>query len=87
MTTSIGQENPPEGTDPLLAEFLQRRFISIEVALDDASHSFPPRKQMPYKPQVGQIYYFNNPADHNYDPEITSEGWWGLKSTGWVLIA
>ena len=83
---SISQEDVPESVDEELREFLARRFIDIAVALDKPSR-YVERKEMPYKPQQGSIFYFGNPGTHNYDPAITSEGWWGLKSTGWVLIA
>ena len=83
---SISQEDVPGSVEEVLREFLQRRFIDIAVALDSPAR-YVERKEMPYKPQIGSIYYFGNPGTHNYDPAITSEGWWGLKSTGWVLIA
>ena len=82
---SIGQEQPPIDIDPRLSEYLSRRFIDIGVQLDQAS-KFPPRKEMPYKPQVGDMQYFNDPINHDYDPVITSEGFWGLTSGGWVQV-
>ena len=82
---SLSYEQPPIGTPDELAEYLNRMFRSIDVAVDQPS-KFPERKEMPYKPQVGDIHYFGNPATHNYDAAITSEGFWGLKSTGWAKI-
>ena len=83
---SISQEQPPQDIDDSLRSYLSRRFISIGNALN-RTHEFVERKQPPPKPQTGDIYYFGDPLTHNYDPAITSEGWWGMKSTGWVLIA
>lgn len=82
---SISQEDVPDSVEEVLREFLQRRFIDIAVALDTPAN-YSERKEMPYKPRIGSIYYFGNPVSHNYDPAILAEGWWGLKSTGWVQI-
>lgn len=82
---SLSQEHPPDGIEEELREFLSRRFVDVATQLALAP-SCPPRKQMPYKPQVGAIHYFNDPANHDYDPAITGEGFWGLTSAGWVLF-
>ena len=82
---AISQEQPPEDTEEDLREYLARRFIDVGVALTQDAR-FEPRKEMPYKPQTGAMHYFNDPANHNYDAAITSEGFWGLKSTGWVFL-
>lgn len=37
---------------------------------------------IPAKPKIGKIYYFGNAIL----PNITVEGFWGYKSTGWVLL-
>ena len=83
---SISQEQPPEEIDDNLKEYLKRRFVDIGTEFDKPG-KFPPRKEMPYKPQIGDVHYFDDPADHNYDAEITSEGFWGLKSTGWAELS
>jgi hypothetical protein len=82
---NLSQERPPENIDEDLGEFLVRRFIDVGTALDQAP-VFPPRKQMPYKPQLGHVHYFGDPTIHDYDAAITSEGFWGLTSEGWVPI-
>ena len=82
---SISNEQPPVETDERLREYLARRFIDIGVALDD-DPKFTERKEMPYKPQTGAMHYFGNPATHNYDIAITQEGFWGLRSNGWVFL-
>lgn len=70
---SLSQEEPPEGLEPELKEYLSRRFLDIAVLLDAAS-KFPERKQMPYKPQFGDEHYFGDPASHDYDPIILTTG-------------
>lgn len=80
---SLSQEQPPSDVDEVLKDFLSRKFISIGNELNQPS-KFPIRKEMPYKAQIGDVHYFGNPATHNYDAAITVEGFWGLKSSGWV---
>ena len=82
---SLSQEQPPISLDPELREYLTRRFIDIENEFRKPS-KFPSRKEMPYKPQIGDIHYFGNPAIHNYDAAIASVGFWGLTSIGWIQL-
>lgn len=82
---SIGQEQPPLSTDEELSEYLNRRFIDIGSQFAD-SPKFPERKEMPYKPQIGDVHYFGNPSTHNYSVQITAEGFWGYTRLGWVLL-
>jgi len=82
---SLIQETTPESVEEELREFLTRRFIDISAEFEQEP-SYPVRKMMPYKPQIGETYYFPDPTGHNFDVAITAEGWWGLKSTGWVQI-
>lgn len=83
---SLIQEHPPESLDEEVRDYLQRRFNDIAAALSRPS-KFPERKEMPYKPQIGDVHYFGDPATHNYDAAITEEGFWGLTATGWELIS
>ena len=82
---SLSQEQPPLSVDDELREYLARRFIDIENELGKFN-KFTERKQMPYKPQTGDIHYFGDPGTHNYDAAITVEGFWGLSSSGWVQL-
>lgn len=82
---SLTQEQPPVSADDDLREFLSRRFIEVENELNKPS-KFPERREMPYKPQVGDVHYFGNPADHSYDAIISTEGFWGLTSLGWIKL-
>lgn len=82
---SIPREQPPEELSERVKAYLNRRFDSIADALEQPS-GYPIRKEMPYKPQVGVIHYFGNPATHNYDAAILTEGFWGLTSTAWVKL-
>ena len=84
---SLSQESPPASADPVLGEWLARRFRQVGLLLLSAHHTHVPRREDVPKPQIGDVYYFEDPAGHNYDVAITSEGWWGYKSTGWVKIA
>jgi hypothetical protein len=84
---SLSQEQVPNTIeDEVLREFLNRRFVDIGIQFENPP-VFPTRHEMPYKPKIGNMYYFGDPLTHDYDPAITEEGWWGMKSTGWVLIA
>jgi hypothetical protein len=85
MSKGISNEQPPENTEETLREFLKRRFIDIAIALSQ-DPKFTERKEMPYKPQTGAVHYFGDPLDHGYDPAITQEGFWGLRSDGWVFL-
>lgn len=80
---SLSQEQPPISVDEELSEFLNRRFVDVGNELVKPS-KFPQRKEMPYKPQTGDVHYFGDPATHNYDASITAEGFWGLTSGGWL---
>ena len=79
---ALSQEQPPPGVDEALREYLIRFRTDIDSELRKAS-KFPERKEMPYKPQSGDIHYFGDPADHNYDAAITTEGFWGLRNGTW----
>jgi len=82
---SLTQEVPPKNTDENLREYLVRRFLEIGTALDLPS-KFPERREMPYKPRIGDIHYFGDIADHSYDAAITTEGFWGLTNLGWAQL-
>jgi hypothetical protein len=47
------------------------------------SQYFEPRSILPRKARIGQVMYFSK----EILPEITGEGLWVYKSTGWTLIA
>ena len=93
---NISDEQPPVSTEPDLADYLYRRFREVAIALPDAQHANPERKEMPYKPQFGHVYYFGDPDVHNYDAAINVAGWWGYmevfpstdpKTGRWDLIS
>jgi hypothetical protein len=86
MARGIGQESPPASFATDQQDFLTRRFIDVGTALGQSNH-FTPRKEMPYKPQIGHVYYFNDPTGAGYDAVITAEGLWVYKSTGYTFIA
>jgi len=73
----LGQEQVPLSVEnEELRDFLNRRFIDIGSLFFQAP-KFPERKQMPYKPQFGDIHYFGDPTTHQYDTQIIEQGWWG----------
>lgn len=82
---SYTPEVPPDHVDPEFRSFLNRQFLDISNELVQ-TNKFIERREMPYKPQVGNIYYFGDPSSNSYDAAITAEGWWGYKSTGWSQI-
>jgi len=82
---SLSQEQVPLTVEDELREFLARRFVEVANEIDRPG-KFPERKEMPYKPQTGDVHYFGNPATHSYAAAITTEGFWGLTNTGWVKL-
>ena len=82
---SISLEQAPDGTNDELKSYLERMFLSVNQEIDK-SHKFPERRTMPYKPQIGDVRYFGNPADHSYDADITIEGFWGYTNSGWEIL-
>ena len=80
---SLTREQPPEDTPEELRKYLNRRFDSIADAFSQPIQ-YPVRKEMPPKPQIGAVHYFGDPATHNYDAAILTEGFWGYASSGWV---
>lgn len=83
MMPSIAIEQPPLDTDTNLTEYLSRMFIQTNIALGQNNWLVPIYVQ-PYKPQVGQLYYFGDAIA--LDPDITAEGLYIYKSTGWAFI-
>jgi hypothetical protein len=83
---SIGQEQAPFDVDPFLSEYINRKFIEVDMALRSAK-KFPERKEMPYKAQTGDIHYFGDPSTHSYDADITAEGFWGKSNLGWIPVS
>lgn len=73
----------PANIDPDLSLFLRNNFIDINIALGNVNQ-IERINAIPDKLSIGKIYYFNNAIPTT---PITSEGWWGFKSTGWVNIA
>jgi len=82
---ALAEEVAPAGTDSNLTEFLDRRFIDVSIELSK-SHKHLERREMPYKPENGDLFYFGDPANHSYDAAITVEGFWGKISTGWTQL-
>ena len=80
---NIPIEQPPIEADPSMKEYLVRQLISINNGLGQNNY-FSPRGTLPNKFKVGEVYYFKDAIALS---DITGEGLWLYKTTGWVLIA
>ncbi len=78
---SISSEQPPIDTEDNLREYLSRMFTGVNNALSQDNFNNP-LYVMPTKFQVGRQYYFGAPVL----PDITDEGLWIYKSTGWAYL-
>jgi len=81
---SISGEQPPEGTEVRLKEYLSRMFIQMNMALDQTK-DFDVLYVIPDKLKVGKLYYFG--AGIVGDPIINQEGLYLYKSDGWAKVA
>ena len=77
-------EIAPQSTDPELSAYLSRMFDRIENGLENKD-KLVVSKLLPPKPILGKQYYFE--ATIPGDPDITQEGLYVVKSTGWAFIA
>ena len=77
----IPDEIPPEDFTQDQIEYLQRMFRYAKKE-DEEQDLVPKRDKLPIVPEIGRLYYFNSAIL----PNITAEGYWGYKSTGWVQI-
>lgn len=85
MTLSISQEQPPESVDEELRSYLIRMFTDIDSTFRKPP-KFTERTEQPPKPQKGDVHYFGDPANHNYDAAILVEGFWGFTEAGWEQL-
>ena len=74
-------EQPPEGTDDKLKEYLSRMFINVDLALSNRDQ-LKKCSVLPDKPSIGKVYYFTQVIGAT----ITAEGYWGYTSSGWVQL-
>jgi hypothetical protein len=74
-------EMPPSTFDDM-SDYLIRQWEAVNTSLF-TTQIYEPRTIPPIKPRIGQVIYF--PAA--ILPDITEEGLWLYKSTGWTLIA
>jgi len=73
-------ETVPKGLSPDLENYFTRMAQSI----DDLQSNLVPehRTSVPTRPVIGRLYYFKHIIG-----QITAEGLWIYKNTGWVHIA
>ncbi len=80
--TQLSIQVPPASVERDLSEYLLRMFNALAIE-SDAEARFVPRYTMPSTYIVGAVYYFGS----SVAPDITEEGLWVFKTTGWKLIA
>ncbi len=79
----LSAEQPPESFTIDQKEWLARLFRQLDIELGKTD-IITRRTDFTDKPEIGKIYYFDNASAT--EPLITGEGYWGYKSTGWVLL-
>lgn len=78
--STIPLEHPPAEFTAEQAAYLARMFSSASSAVE-LSHIVPDVSIVPAKPAIGAIYHFNTIVG-----PITTIGFWGYSSTGWVQL-
>lgn len=76
-------EQPPQGTNENLSAYLIRMFNLVDTVLGNIG-KLPVRKILAPKPVVGKLYYYSQSIP---DTDITAEGLYIYKSTGYWFIA
>ncbi len=77
-------EQPPLSFQDDQKEYLSRVNTEVGNELENLDQ-LTRYTAIPEKVSTGKLYYFKNAVAAH--PVITSEGYYGYKSTGWVLIA
>jgi len=80
--SNISIEQPPEGTDPALTEYLTRQAEQVSSVFTGAD-IFVQRHTMPLKYSEGTVINFGSAID----PDITEPGLWLYTNDAWVQIA
>ena len=80
--SNISIEQPPEGTDPALTEYLTRQAEQVSSVFTGAD-IFVQRHTMPLKYAEGTVINFGSAID----PDITEPGLWLYTNEEWVQIA
>ena len=80
--SNISIEQPPEGTDPALTEYLTRQAEQVSSVFTGAD-IFVQRHTMPLKYSEGTVINFGSVID----PDITEPGLWLYTNEEWVQIA
>jgi hypothetical protein len=78
---NISAEQAPAELPIVLREYLERMFVDIGFAVQQ-NNQMPILYSLPDKPKKGKIYFFGQVIN----PDITAEGYWGYKTTGWVQL-
>lgn len=80
--SAIDIEVPTKGFDDNQREYIVRQLVKIDSALR-TTNRFAPRYSMPAKYQIGDVYYFMAAIPST---DVTGEGLWVFKSTGWAQL-
>lgn len=75
-------EQPPIEVEADTSAYLNRMFVRVDN-LFRIVNVFSPRKIYPEKPRIGGVYYFEAAIPAT---DITDEGLWLYKSTGWIQL-
>ncbi len=81
---AVSEEQPPFETEAMLREYLSRQFRAAKLE-DDNKDQVSRYTAIPTKVSIGKAYYFTQAVGG--DPDITQEGLYVYKSTGWAFIA
>lgn len=74
-------ENVPAGVPAQVSEYIFRHLTRLENMFS-TKDELTRLTALPAKPVVGKLYYFKN----TILPNITAEGVWTYKSTGWSYL-
>ena len=79
---TIPHEPPPITADIELQDYLNRMISYISIAVEQ-NNQLPKLSVLPDKPSTGKIYFFTRAIPST---PITSEGYWGYTSAGYVKL-
>lgn len=78
----IQVEAPQVDDKDMLRGYLNRLVLNLNIALSKFNYH-PPRSILPERLKPGEVYYFSAAIATT---DITGEGLWLYKSTGWVQL-
>ena len=79
---SISIEQPPDEIELNTSAYLNRQFISINLALNE-TNIMPQILDIPNSPINGTVVYFKLPVNNTV---ITQAGFWGYEEGAWIKL-